>query len=104
MSGDMAARVMEWARPLIAIFMLAVFVVAFVVAYQNKDPATLSLLVGAVIANTTMVIQYFFGSSSSSQKKDDTIASALSSVTPPKVEPVSIGATGATGPVGATTG
>lgn len=75
----LAARVMEWSRPVIALFSLAVFALAFWIAWQMKDndPTIFSTLVGAVVTLVSSIAGYYFGSSAGSQKKDDVIHGAL---------------------------
>jgi hypothetical protein len=75
----LAERVMEWSRPVIAFFGLAIFAVAFGLAWMrsDKDATTFSMLVGAVVTLVSTISGYYFGSSVGSQKKDDVIHSAL---------------------------
>ena len=54
---------MEWSRPVIALFSLAIFAVAFWVAWINKDTQTFSILVGAIVSLVSSVAGYYFGSS-----------------------------------------
>ena len=56
-----------------SVLSLVIFAGCLVVSFLLKDPATQSLLVGAAIANATVVVSYWLGSSSGSQKKDDVI-------------------------------
>ena len=75
----LAVRVMEWSRPVIAIFGLVIFALSFWMAWQNRaeDNSTFQMLVGAIVALVTSISGYYFGSSSGSQKKDDVINNAL---------------------------
>jgi hypothetical protein len=77
---------MEWSRPVIALFSLVIFAVAFWVAWGNKDAQTFSILVGAIVSLVSSVAGYYFGSSAGSQKKDDVIHAALMTAqgTPPR--------------------
>jgi hypothetical protein len=81
----LAAQVMEWSRPVIALFSLLIFAVAFWIAWVNKDTQTFSILVGAIVSLVSSVAGYYFGSSAGSQKKDDVIHAALMTAqgTPP---------------------
>jgi hypothetical protein len=82
----MATKVMEWSRPVIAIFSLVIFALAFFIAWQKlPDTATLNILVGAIVSLVSSVSGYYFGSSAGSQKKDDVIHTALMTAqgTPP---------------------
>ena len=62
---------MAWGAIAISVLASIIFVVAFSVAYFSHDTNSLSLLVGATIANFTTAVSYWLGSSSGSQKKDD---------------------------------
>jgi hypothetical protein len=73
----LAAKVMEWSRPVIAVFSLGIFALAFLIAWQKQDAATLNILVGAIVSLVSSVAGYYFGSSAGSQKKDDVIHAAL---------------------------
>jgi hypothetical protein len=73
----LAERVMEWSRPTIAIFSLSIFALAFFIAWNKGDGATLNILVGAVVSLVASISGYYFGSSVGSQKKDDVIHNAL---------------------------
>ena len=81
----MAAKVMEWSRPVIALFSLVIFALAFWIAWGQKDTGTLNILVGAIVSLVSSVSGYYFGSSAGSQKKDDVIHTALMTAqgTPP---------------------
>jgi hypothetical protein len=70
---------MEWSRPVIALFGLAIFAMAFIIAWSKlpNDSATFNLLVGAVVALVSSISGYYFGSSAGSQKKDEVIQGAL---------------------------
>jgi hypothetical protein len=72
-----AERVMEWSRPVIAVFSLSIFAFAFFVALKNPDGPTFSILVGAIVSLVASISGYYFGSSVGSQKKDDVIHNAL---------------------------
>jgi hypothetical protein len=68
---------MEWSRPVIAVFSLSIFALAFFVAWKNSDGPTLNILVGAIVSLVSSIAGYYFGSSVGSQKKDDVIHAAL---------------------------
>ena len=78
----LADRVMEWSRPVIAVFSLAIFALAFWIAWglargDAKDTKMLDILVGAIVSLVSTISGYYFGSSVGSQKKDDVIHAAL---------------------------
>ena len=78
---------MDWSRPVIAVFGLTIFALAFAIAWWAKDTGLMNILVGAIVAMVSTVTGYYFGSSAGSQKKDDVIAAALPPSPPPKVPP-----------------
>lgn len=103
MNENMASRVMEWSRPVIAVFGLTIFALAFAIAWAAKDTGLMNILVGAIVALVSTISGYYFGSSAGSQKKDDVIAASLPAATrvePPVVIVPPVGATGDTGPTG----
>lgn len=65
----------RWAKALISVFALGVYLVALVIAYLGRaaDPATLSLMIGSAISLGGLVVNYWLGSSSGSDKKTDII-------------------------------
>jgi hypothetical protein len=73
----LAAKVMEWSRPVIAVFSMSIFALAFFIAWQKSDASTLNILVGAIVSLVSSISGYYFGSSAGSQKKDDVIHAAL---------------------------
>jgi steroid 5-alpha reductase family enzyme len=68
---------MEWSRPVLAIFSLVIFSLAFWISWEKNDSSTLDILVGAIVSLVSSVSGYYFGSSAGSQKKDDVIHTAL---------------------------
>jgi len=60
------------------------FFAALAVGYLSKDQANLSLLIGAVIANSTTVVAYWLGSSSGSARKTDLLAGQGGAVVAPQ--------------------
>lgn len=80
---NLASKVMDWSRPVIAVFGLAIFALAFAIAWWSRDTGLMNILVGAIVALVSTISGYYFGSSAGSQKKDDVIASVL----PPSSHP-----------------
>lgn len=81
---SLAARILEWSRPIVAFLTVGLFAVAFVAAIVMKNEQILLILVGAVVSGFSTITGYYFGSSSGSEKKDATIAAQL---TPEKPAP-----------------
>ena len=69
-----SATTMTWGAIAVSVLVCLIFVVAFAVAYFSHDTTSLSLLVGAAIANFSTSVSFWLGSSAGSQKKDERIA------------------------------
>ena len=102
-SPSAASKVMEWSRPVIAVFGLIIFALSFTIAWWGKDTGLQNILTGAIVAMVSTITGYYFGSSAGTQKKDDVIGAIAQAPTPPPVvTPVVVApAVGATGPTGA---
>jgi len=61
------------------------FITALAMAYRVQDAASISLLIGAVVANASTVVSFWLGSSSGSMQKTALLAQAPAVVTPPPV-------------------
>lgn len=59
-----------WARPVLGIINILIFVAALIGAFLSKNEQIELMLVGAVVANATNVMSYYFGTSHSAEKKD----------------------------------
>jgi uncharacterized transporter YbjL len=91
-----ASKVMEWSRPVIAVFGLIIFALSFAIAWWSHDTGLQNILTGAIVAMVSTITGYYFGSSAGTQKKDDVIGAIAQAPTPPPV----VVAGGATGGVG----
>ncbi len=69
-----------WGIIIMSSMVSACFVTALVFAYIHKDQGNINMLVGAIVAQFTMVVGFWVGSSIGSQKKDEIIAASA----PPK--------------------
>jgi hypothetical protein len=78
-SQTLGDRIMEWSRPIIAVFGLAIFAMTFFIAWRNPETfkGAFEILVGAVVALVSTISGYYFGSSAGSLKKDAVIHDAL---------------------------
>jgi len=57
-----------------SILAMSAFLGALIIAYATGDHASITLLIGAVIANSTTTVGFWLGSSAGSQKKDERLA------------------------------
>lgn len=83
-----------WAKPVVAGFSLAGFVIALAIAYFAKSDSALLLLMGACITNASTVVNYYFGSSSGSAKKTSLLAPSApitTTTTVPQITPTTSG-------------
>lgn len=74
-----------WAKPSVAVFTLAGYVVAYAIAYFAKSDSAINMLIGASITMAGTIVNFYFGSASGSQAKDKVIAAQ---VLAPTVVPV----------------
>jgi len=56
---------------LVSVVTMGAFLTCLALAYHHGDQNSISLLVGAVIANATTTVGFWLGSSAGSQKKDE---------------------------------
>jgi hypothetical protein len=66
-----------WLQPSLGVLIQAIFLAALGIAYVSGDSNALTLMYGAVIANSTTVINFYYGSSKGSQEQRETIAAKL---------------------------
>lgn len=66
-----------WLQPSLGMLIQGIFVAALVIAYISNDSNALTLMYGAIIANSTTVINFYYGSSKGSQEQRDAIATKL---------------------------
>jgi hypothetical protein len=85
-SSDISDKWAAMWRPLIALFGLAVFGVAFWVTMEAPPQTDIArsfpILVGAIVSLLSTISGYYFGSSVGSNNKDDTIKRILTQRTP----------------------
>lgn len=60
-----------WAKPVVSLVAMLIFVAAFIVAYLAKDQTSLTLLMGVAGSMGTTVVNYWVGSSAGSDRKTD---------------------------------
>lgn len=72
----------SWAKPVVALGSMSVFVGMVIVAYLTKDQQMMTLLGGAVIGMASQAGNYYLGSSSGSAHKTALLAAA-SPIIPP---------------------
>jgi uncharacterized membrane protein len=75
-------NLMLYGAMVVSLASMGAFLVAFAVAYFMKDNNNLTLLIGAVIANSTTAVSFWLGSSAGSQRKTELQAPATTQGTP----------------------
>lgn len=61
----------SWAKPVISIVAMGIFLVAMLIAYSLKESGALNIMLGTAAAMGLSVVNYWLGSSSGSDRKTE---------------------------------
>lgn len=62
---------LSWAKPVIAVFIMSIFVIVYILAYLAKNETTQTLMAGCATTLISTLVSYYFGSSSGSARKSE---------------------------------
>jgi uncharacterized membrane protein len=73
--------------PVVSIYTLTIFLVAFGIAYLLKNETAMTMMFGGIVSMAGTVVNFWVGSSAGSQNKDATITALSAPVPPPPAPP-----------------